>query len=183
MANQDEEIAKRIKTTREQRGISQDGLAQSVAARGHDFRQQTVYKIESNQRRVMASELVAIADALGVPAADLLGLGTDRAPILLAGSRLQESQKHLDFAATSHARAMLDFARAADAAESLHASDERFAREGLLKQTPAWLVSTAVLNLEATLNLNRVDNLGPHALEVIDALRVDYNHFHGKNDG
>jgi len=183
MGTQDEEIAKRIKATREQHGISQDTLAQGVAARGHDFRQQTVYKIESNQRRVLASELVAIADALGVPAADLLGLGTDRAPILLAGARLQETQKNLDFAAVGHARAMLAFAQSADAAESLHANDEKFAQEGLLKLTPAWLVSGALLSVEAGLKLNRVENLGPHALAVLEALRVDYNHFHGKHDG
>lgn len=184
MATSDEEIATRIKETRERLGISQGALAQTLAMRGHDFRQQTVYKIENNQRRVLASELVAIADALDVTATSLLGVTTDRAPILLSGARLHESGRNLQAAAVAYARAMLSFAMAADSATALHPGDEQFANEGLLKQTPAWMVSAdAFLNLEANFKINRPEEFGPHAMAVLETLRVDYNHFHGKHDG
>jgi transcriptional regulator with XRE-family HTH domain len=70
-ADIDQNIAANLRTHREADGISQDGLAQQMADRGFGFSQATIWKIESGQRPVKASELVALADALEVRAWDL----------------------------------------------------------------------------------------------------------------
>lgn len=183
MAATDEELARRIKRTREQFGMSQDALAQRVSARGPDFRQQTVYKIEQNQRKVLASELLAIADALGVPPMDLLGIGNDRAPLVSAGSRLEEAQRQLLSSANAYARAMIAYAQAADRSTHLHELDADYARTALTRQTPAWVASSSVEQIEATLKLNEIELAPGFALETMTALRTDYEQFHGGSDG
>ncbi len=61
----DQSIAANLRTYREAGNISQDELAQRMADRGFGFSQATIWKIESGQRPVRASELVALADSLG----------------------------------------------------------------------------------------------------------------------
>ncbi len=62
----DQNIAANLRIYREAGNISQEELAQRMAARGFGFSQATIWKIESGQRPVRASELVALADSLGV---------------------------------------------------------------------------------------------------------------------
>jgi transcriptional regulator with XRE-family HTH domain len=62
----DRNIAANMRAYREARGISQEDLAQQMADRGFGFSQATIWKIESAQRPVRASELIALADALGL---------------------------------------------------------------------------------------------------------------------
>jgi transcriptional regulator with XRE-family HTH domain len=62
----DQNIAANLRTYREAGSISQDELAQRMADRGFGFSQATIWKIERRQRPVRASELVALADSLGV---------------------------------------------------------------------------------------------------------------------
>ena len=57
----DQNIAANLRTYREADNISQDELAQRMADRGFGFSQATVWKIESGQRPVRASELIALA--------------------------------------------------------------------------------------------------------------------------
>lgn len=182
--NMDEEIGSRIRNAREAAGFSQSGLAAALTARGLPLPAQTIYKMEQGKRKVLASELPIIGSALGVPAANLLGLGEDRGPLLVAGSRLHEAGSNLQAAALAYGRAMLSHAQAADAVERLHPSDERFATESLIKQTPGWMATGDVLgSIESTLKLNRVTLAGKHSKAVLDALRSDHEHFHGKRDG
>ena len=61
----DRNIAANLRAYREARSISQEELAQRMADRGFGFSQATVWKIESGQRPVRASELMALADSLG----------------------------------------------------------------------------------------------------------------------
>ncbi|KQR88736.1 hypothetical protein ASF96_02915 [Microbacterium sp. Leaf179] len=155
-----------------------------MSVRGHDFRQQTVNKIEKNQRRVLASELVALADSLGVSVSDLLGLGSDRAPLLLSGARLEEATRNLQHASLAYARAMLSFALAADAASDLHANDAYFATEPLVKQTPGWIATADVVgSIEATLKNTLSESLGEHASKVLRALKTEHDYFHRETDG
>lgn len=182
--NQDELIGARIKRAREAAGLSQNGLAGMLKARGLSLPGQTVYKIEQGIRKVLASELPIIGSALGVPAATLLGLGEDRGPILVAGSRLLEASNNLQAAALAYGRAMLSHAQAADDAEVLHPSDEHFATESLIRQTPGWIATADVLgSIESALKLNRVNLTGKHSKAVIDALRSEHDLFHGERDG
>src|SRR3954451_2326145 len=68
----DQNIAANLRAYREARGISQEELAQRMADRGFGFGQATVWKIESGQRPVRASELIALTDSLEVfPPPDL----------------------------------------------------------------------------------------------------------------
>src|SRR5690348_5996419 len=62
----DQNIAANLRTYREAGNISQDELAQRMADLGFGFSQATIWKIESGQRPVRASELVALADALEI---------------------------------------------------------------------------------------------------------------------
>jgi transcriptional regulator with XRE-family HTH domain len=62
----DRNIAANLRAHREAGGISQEELAQQMADRGFGFGQATIWKIESGQRPVRASELIALADSLGV---------------------------------------------------------------------------------------------------------------------
>jgi transcriptional regulator with XRE-family HTH domain len=61
----DQNIAANVRTYREAASISQEELAQRMAERGFGFSQATIWKIESGQRPVKVSELVALADSLG----------------------------------------------------------------------------------------------------------------------
>jgi transcriptional regulator with XRE-family HTH domain len=60
----DQNIAANLRLYREAGDISQEELAQRMTDRGFGFGQATIWKIESGQRPVRASELVALADAL-----------------------------------------------------------------------------------------------------------------------
>jgi transcriptional regulator with XRE-family HTH domain len=62
----DQNIAANLRIYREAGNVSQEELAQRMADRGFGFSQATVWKIESRQRPVRASELVALADSLGI---------------------------------------------------------------------------------------------------------------------
>jgi transcriptional regulator with XRE-family HTH domain len=61
----DQNIAANLRTYRDARSVSQEELAQRMAARGFGFTQATIWKIESGQRPVKASELAALADCFG----------------------------------------------------------------------------------------------------------------------
>ena len=74
----DQNIAANLRTYREAGNISQDELAQRMADRGFGFSQATIWKIESGQRPVRASELVALADSLGVMTATTIELPTEK---------------------------------------------------------------------------------------------------------
>ena len=59
----DQEIGRRIRQLRRALDYSQDSVAQTM---GPPFRQTTISKIERGQRPVLARELLALADILGV---------------------------------------------------------------------------------------------------------------------
>ncbi len=68
----DRNIAANVRAYREAAGISQEELAQRMTDCGFGFSQATIWKIESGQRPVRASELIALTDALGVSLATSL---------------------------------------------------------------------------------------------------------------
>lgn len=61
----DQNIAANVRAYREAAGISQEEMAQRMADRGFPFTQATIWKVESGQRPVKASELIALADVFG----------------------------------------------------------------------------------------------------------------------
>ncbi|SES28845.1 Helix-turn-helix domain-containing protein [Lentzea xinjiangensis] len=62
----DRNVAVNLRQFREQRGVSQDELAQRMSERGFGFTQATIWKIERGQRPVKISEAVALGKALGL---------------------------------------------------------------------------------------------------------------------
>lgn len=183
MGVHDDEIRRRVKAAREAKGLSQSELASSMNARGSDFKQQTINKIEGGDRKVSAAELVALASALDTSAASLLGLGEDRESLLIAGARLEEAMRNLHSSSMAYGRAMLAYAMAADGIETLHTNDEHFIKAGLLKQTPGWIASGDVFHsLVATLGVDRVQVLGEHATALLAAIEAEHDLLH-KNDG
>ena len=69
----DQNIAANLRIYRETASLSQEELAQRMTDRGFGFSQATIWKIESGQRPVRASELAALADALTVLAPVVVG--------------------------------------------------------------------------------------------------------------
>jgi transcriptional regulator with XRE-family HTH domain len=63
-ASIDKNIAANVRSYREAGNLSQEELAQRMTDRGFGFTQATIWKIESGQRPVKASEMLALADAL-----------------------------------------------------------------------------------------------------------------------
>jgi len=55
-----------LRAVREHRDISQDGLAEAMTARGHDWYQSTVYKTERGERKVSFHEAIDLAAVLQV---------------------------------------------------------------------------------------------------------------------
>ncbi|WP_307218417.1 helix-turn-helix domain-containing protein [Microbacterium sp. SORGH_AS_0888] len=177
-------LGQRIRNYRESAGMSQADLSRALEARGLNIPSTTVYKIEHATRKVLASELPIFGAALGVPAANLLGLGEDRAPLHDAGGRLEEASRNLETASLAYARAMLSFALAADAMRELHENDEYFVTESLIRQTPGWVATANVIgSIDASLKLNRREVTSPHARAVLDALKREHDHFHEDADG
>ena len=75
----DQNIAANLRTYREAAAISQEELAQRMADLGFGFSQATIWKIERGQRPVRASELIALADSLGIMSATRLTRQPDAA--------------------------------------------------------------------------------------------------------
>jgi transcriptional regulator with XRE-family HTH domain len=86
----DQNIAANLRTYREAVSISQEELAQRMADLGFGFSQATIWKIESGQRPVRASELVALADSLGIMRATNL---TDKPDIAKHEVRLEQANR------------------------------------------------------------------------------------------
>ncbi|GAB4989030.1 hypothetical protein MAHJHV61_37330 [Mycobacterium avium subsp. hominissuis] len=68
-------FARNVRSLREQRGLSQAQLAQRMATYGHRWMQNTIQRIEHQQRRVDIAEADALAHALDVTVGALLATG------------------------------------------------------------------------------------------------------------
>lgn len=59
-------INQRLRELREQRGMSQNGLAQILQLKGYDIDKNTITRIEKNSRYVTDIELKAFVEVFGV---------------------------------------------------------------------------------------------------------------------
>lgn len=84
-------LARRLRNLRVGLGWSQVMLAERLAAQGLDWHQTTVAKTESAERAIRYNEIVVLAEALGVPTEELLGLNAavETLPTLDLKVRLQ----------------------------------------------------------------------------------------------
>ncbi len=164
--------------------MSQEELAARVAARlgtpenrDASFRQQTIYKIEQGRRRVLAAELIAIAQALDTSPAALLGLDEERTPVVAAGARFEEARRNLETSAMAYGEAMVSLARVADNAEQLHEVDKGFVSGPLLRQTPGAIASGDVA---IAMEVSTPSPRGPLTEAVLKAMKAEKERL---NDG
>lgn len=71
-------LARNVRATREQRGLSQTQLAKRMSDYGLRWLQTTIQRVEHQQRRVDIAEAHALARALGVTVDALLADGPER---------------------------------------------------------------------------------------------------------
>jgi transcriptional regulator with XRE-family HTH domain len=113
----DQNIAANLRAYREAHGISQEELAQRMADRGFGFGQATIWKIESGQRPVRASELIALTDSLGVfPSPDLTrepDATRYKIQLKAASTRAYDAYRALKDAAAAYLHAQIEVAFAA----------------------------------------------------------------------
>ena len=113
----DQNIAANLRAYREAGGISQEELAQRMTDRGFGFSQATVWKIESGQRPVRASELIALADSLGVLSATVLTREPDAARHTIqldrANRNASDAYRAVKEAAAAYLEAQIELAVAA----------------------------------------------------------------------
>jgi transcriptional regulator with XRE-family HTH domain len=168
----DQNIAANLRTYREAGSLSQEELAQRMADRGFGFSQATIWKIESGQRPVRASELVALADSFGILLATSL---TDEPEVTRHEVRLEQARRK-----TSHAYETLKEA----AADYLDAQVElvvmvRLAHDAGLAVTElhtSWLdvpPEEAVIQarVETDLEEIRSEQVNDAVNKILDALR------------
>lgn len=73
-------LARNVRATREHRGLSQTQLAKRMSNYGLAWLQNTIQRIEHQQRRVDIAEAHALARALGVTVDELLAGGSEHSP-------------------------------------------------------------------------------------------------------
>lgn len=84
----DDNFGASLRYWRELRDITQEDLSQRMRARGFDFHQSTLYKIETGKRRVLLGEGVALAEVLQVPLDRLTSPQPGSEPAILAQLKL-----------------------------------------------------------------------------------------------
>lgn len=168
MQSVDEAIASHVLSARERAGMSQAELAREMANRGHDFRQQTIYKVETGKRRVTIGEAVDLAASLGI---DL-----DR---LIAGDSFAISgeirawdagRKAYQSATREYASTLAALAVAADTKAETEL--ERMSARGWVEAHTPMRVADARWFSEAILEASGHPN-GEVAQALVDALRHD----------
>lgn len=174
MASNDDLLAQRVREVRERLGLSQDQLAQRMAARGHDFRQQTIYKIETGNRRVTWGEAISLADSLEMTIADLSAPGTSGSLGVLF-ERVDVLREGLEQAARTYMRAQWRLAHAADQLERLPAEDSEHVRDSLVLESPAQVLNNAGLHhwLDGEVLADGLMEPGSHGQLLMDSIVGD----------
>jgi transcriptional regulator with XRE-family HTH domain len=171
----DQNIAASVRAYRETAGVSQDELAQRMSERGFGFSQATVWKIESGQRPVKASELVALADSLGglrlspMSLTHEPGIAQHRAQLQQANRGAHDAYQTLKAAAAAYLEAQIDVVVAA-----------RDAHDGGVAVTEldtSWLntpAEEAVIQarIEAGQESAQAEHVNDEVGKVLDALRA-----------
>lgn len=136
-------------------------------------------KIERGERRVSVGEASALANVLGLTIEGLLGEDAERAPLIFASVRLNDTASNLQTAAREYAESMIMWGLIADSIGDLHQSDELFATGALPEQTPGWLATgDAAIAVDAMLRRNNIESVGPYSAIVIRALEAERERFH-----
>ncbi|MGI8392591.1 helix-turn-helix domain-containing protein [Leucobacter sp. W1038] len=173
MSSFDDQFAIRLREIREQQKLSQDDLAQRMKARGHDFRQQTVYKIETGNRRVIFGEAVDLADSLGFTLDQFID--TDGSPNLDPTlERVGLIREELEDNGTRYARALLHMAQQADAAVVISERQADWIRDVIELEGPAQIHRLGpLIDLEAQVSREGLDVSGKFSSLLFECLKRD----------
>lgn len=161
-------FARGVRLHREQRGESQQWLADKMRAEGHEWHQSTVYKVESGKRKVMVEEAASIADIFQVPISDLLASSDSSGALAVrrvneAADALVDSLLQMDeLAVKSHQQRL-----ALSVACAIH--DEQDPRWGMRiggKPIPGGVEETATQHYRKLLDFQLADE---YALKLRDA--------------
>ena len=168
----DQNIAANLRIYREAGSISQDELAQRMTDRGFGFSQATIWKIESGQRPVRASELVALADSLGVMSVTSLTHKPDAARhqvrLEQANRKAHDAYETLKQAAVGYLDAQIELVVAARMADDAGVTVTELHISWL--DTPA---EEAVIQarVEADQEAARSEQVNDEVNKILDALR------------
>lgn len=164
-------FAEKIRLHREQKTMTQEELAHEVSLRGFDFKQQTIYKIESGNRRVTVGEAAAIADALGYTLDGLFGGGGSLASAYLLSNRAGSQARR---AAREYVDALMDVAIAADGmTQPLRSADVRWLTHAMPEQTPAQTTIDVLMDFNARLSRDGITKPGKFLSLLRDAIQRD----------
>lgn len=134
----DETFRRRFKETRERVGLSQVEVAQAMQEAGFDFHQQTVYKVETGQRRITIGEAVELSRIVRASVEKLLARSDPMTPVHEDADRARHQAL---LAADNYTVALLRVAVTADALETdpaVNLTDADLARiVASLSRTPA----------------------------------------------
>ncbi len=136
MATHDDMLARRIREARERIGLSQEQLALRMNARGHDFRQQTIYKVETGNRRVTYGEAVDLAECLELTVNDFAISGRSGSLGALR-ERVDVVREGLEDAARAYAEILARLAFVADREPALSDYEARSVRDAIELESPA----------------------------------------------
>ncbi|MEV8169309.1 helix-turn-helix transcriptional regulator [Microbacterium paraoxydans] len=111
MRNVDKTFGPTLREARERRGLSQAALAEAMQALGFDFQQQTIYKIESGNRRATIGEAAGFARALQLDDVGSLVNGKNSLAVSLVLRPVQSAYDDVFFASQRLLHAQLEVAR------------------------------------------------------------------------
>jgi transcriptional regulator with XRE-family HTH domain len=171
----DAAFAAMLREARERKGITQEDLAAFMTGEGHDFHQQTIYKIERGKRKVTLGEAISLAEAVGVPVESL----TDRAPELAAlrTAYAVQGRERVAFVnlMESYTLALLEVAVAADNAAALTDSDVSWLDSAMLKQSPAGMTADAGVIIDAAISREGVKGNGHYVSQLRERVRREHD--------
>lgn len=169
----DEKLADRVREVRESLGLSQSELADRMTARGHNFQQQTVNRIEAGNRKVTYGEAVDLAISMGHTAEGLVGVTGEEA-LVTKGARLGEASNLLSDSSINYADALFEFAKTADEVPGeLRETQQKYFKVVYARQTPAMLTLDAGLAVRSAISRANIENPGPYLQQLLAAIDRD----------
>lgn len=110
-ADIDRELGENVRRVRESIGLSQASLAAKMQALGFDFQQQTIYKIESGNRKVTVGEATALATTMKLRDVGVLTRSSRGLAVTLRTYPVEKAYEDLEDVAMRLVQAQIDLAR------------------------------------------------------------------------
>ena len=170
----DRTIGERIARTRASIGLTREDLRSRLGERGVEIHLTAIGKIERGERGTSATELAAIADAMGTSSNALLGI--DDASLAVPFAKLEIARSALQEAAWNYLEELLDTALAADSANSVRDADALWLTSAMPWQTPAMMLRVGTSQvMRGSLGRRGIEAPGRYVQLLIEAIERDGN--------